>query len=93
MQDLPGKGLGLRCVSRQFRLFPDFSVILFSVIHRFCLFLRQWLLFSRKQRHRTTVRIDLTLDGHCHVGQPHLTSHTESPISHVSHMFHWSAFF
>lgn len=31
MQDLPGKGLGLRCVSRQFRLFPDFSVILFSV--------------------------------------------------------------
>lgn len=75
MQDLPGKGLGLRYVSRQFCLFPDSSLLLFSV-HLFCLFLRQWLLFSRKQRHRTTVRIDLTLDGHCHVGQPHLTSHT-----------------
>lgn len=40
-----------------------------------------------------TVLIDLTLDGHCLEGQPHLTSHTEHPMSHNSQMFHCFAFF
>lgn len=31
MQDLPGKGLGLQCVSRQFSLFPDSSLLLISI--------------------------------------------------------------
>lgn len=62
-------------------------------IHCFCLSLRQWHIFSRKQEHRTTVLIDLTLDGHCHEGQPHLPSHTEHPRSRLSQMFHCSAFF
>lgn len=62
-------------------------------IHGFCLLLRQWLFFSRKQRYRMTVHINLTLDGHCHKGQPHLTSHTEHSMSHISRCFTGLRFF